>query len=79
MPLTQALPPRLHMPWARLEVCVLFVLSYQKPPVDVFVRVLRVYIGPVKTAPLNILGYTVPNQAYSAPLAKVLTSRIRVA
>ena len=56
---------------------MLSVLSRPKSAVDAFMRVLRVYTGPVKTAALNILGYTIPDQAYSAPRSIFLTSRIR--
>ena len=58
---------------------MLSVLPCQKSPVDAFMRVFRVHIGPIKTAPLNILGYTVQSQAFSAPPSVFFTSRIRAA
>jgi len=77
VPLTRVLLPRSRTLWAQLEVCVLSVLPRPKSAVDAFMRVLRVYTGPVKTAALNILGYTIPDQAYSAPPSISLTFRIR--
>jgi hypothetical protein len=68
MPSTRELLLKSHTPLARLQVC--FPLIFAKSSDQDLTNFVHAspFKGPVKTANLTMLGYTVPNQAYSALL-----------
>lgn len=67
MPITRVLLLQSNTPLAQLKVRISFssceVSTILTPMVHAFP-----FQGPVKTAELTMLGYTVPNQAFSALL-----------